>query len=566
MSQKQIKKLRREKENRLKKTVETEKILPIFQIIKNNWKFLVLVLIGTTLLYLNSLQGNFVSDDYATIPNNPLITNFVHGFKGWMGGLMNWFLAVNFGTKSPIPYHIFSLFLYLLVIVAVFIFLRLVANKRTSYIGTVLFAVLPIHVEAVAWIAGRPYLLNALFVLLSLISFIYFLKTEKKKYLWTFFVLVFLTFAAEKTRSTALPLLAILYWTSFDHKLKKKINLGKLLLVFGFLFFIIILVLWPQMMTRIQSVNSGINASSSIFYSPFFQYPTSITKYLQLMWMPVDLTLYHTMYNIPVWMNWLVLLIYLFSVVYFFFKNKKIFFALAFIFVAAAPSMAPVKISWLVAERYIFLGSVGFVMFLGIIFDQIWKKNKIITITLLVILTSAYGVRVVLRNRDWQTNHSLWVNTCQVSPNSHNAWNNIGDDYDKLKQYENAIKGFRQSTIVKTNYADAYHNMANILIKINRLDLARAAYEKGLSYNPNLFQSYLSLIQISLMEKNYDSAMKNILVLKKMQPNSVQVWFAEAVVYSQMGKKEEAKVILKQIVNQFPDHKQASDLLLQLDR
>jgi tetratricopeptide (TPR) repeat protein len=169
-----------------------------------------------------------------------------------------------------------------------------------------------------------------------------------------------------------------------------------------------------------------------------------------------------------------------------------------------------------------------------------------------------------MRNIDWQTNHKLWVNTCQVSPNSHNAWNNIGDDYDKLGQYENSIKGFTQSTVVKSNYADAFHNRANIFFKMGRYDLARDSYETGLSFNPGMFQSYMSLIQIDLTEKRADLALSDLSRLQKVKPNDLQVAYVTAAVYAQVGKIEESKSILQMILKNVPNFQQAKDLLKQL--
>ncbi|MDD4938347.1 MAG: tetratricopeptide repeat protein [Candidatus Shapirobacteria bacterium] len=576
MSQKKLKRLKKQQKIIEKEIYKEEVTLGFVEIVKQNWKFLLLLLIGVVFLYLNSLKGDFVSDDYATIPNNPEIKSFSNGLSGGMGGLINWFLAVTMGVKSPIHFHIFSLLIYLTILVVAFVFLYLLLDKRMAKVGIILFAVLPIHVETVSWIAGRPYLMNCLFVLLSLIVLILFLRTGNKKYFYRLLILIPLTFFAEKTRSAALPLLAVLFWISFENRFKKKIDLGKILMIFGFLFLIVVIFLWPQLLNRITTVNSGVNVSESIFYNPFFQYPTAIAKYLQLLWAPVDLTLYHTMFVIPTWLNWLVFLTYLTLVVYFFFKDKKIFFALAFIFLASAPSMAPVKISWLVAERYVFFGSVGFVMFLAILWQKINQKNKILSLIILIILVGFYSVRVFLRNMDWQTNHNLWVRTCQVSPNSHNAWNNIGDDYDKLaqlettdegklNQYLNAVKGFTQSTMIKPNYADAFHNRANIFFKMGRLDLARDSYLTALSFNPAMYQTYLSLIQIDLNERRYDLAMTDLESLKKVQPNSIQVWYVEAVIDAQMGKIDEAKNILKEILKQYPNYTDAANLLQNLN-
>jgi tetratricopeptide (TPR) repeat protein len=271
------------------------------------------------------------------------------------------------------------------------------------------------------------------------------------------------------------------------------------------------------------------------------------------------------MYVLPTWLNWLILINYLALLVYFYLKDKKYFFALVFIFVAIAPSIAPIKVSWLVAERYMFLGSLGFCWFLGLLVNDHWKKLKYLTPTLLLSLLVYYGARTYSRNIDWSTNHNLWVNTCQVSPNSHNAWNNIGDDYDKLKDYENAVKGFSQSVLVKPNYADAYHNRANIFFKTGRLDLARESYDTALRFSPTLFQTYLSLTQIDLNEGKFDLALNHASEAVKIQPNDSQANFVLGIVYAQIGKIEEAKKIMKQILTAYPDYKMARDALTQLE-
>ena len=575
MSQKKAKKLRKVQTENLVEKTNIEPVKGIRQILKENWKFLLCLSLGIFVLYFNSLHGDFVSDDYATIRDNPNIMSFRSQAGGLMVGLFTWFLAVVFGIGSPIPYHVFSLFLYLIICIFAFIFLRIVFDKKTAILSTILFTVLPVHVESVSWISGKPYLLTSLTVLLSLILFVLFLKTGIKKYFWFFIISLPIAFFAERVRSLSIILIIPIYLLSFKDEIKIKINIGRILLYCFVGILIVGVAIWPLINTRIGNVNSGYNGYGGIFYDPFFQYPTSMAKYLQLVFFPVDLTLYHTMYILPTLLNWLIFLCYLIATAYFYFKDKKIFFALTFIFMATAPSMAPVKVSWLVAERYIFLGSLGFCMFLVLFFQRFSKFWRTPLIFLFFLVVGFYSVKTYLRNIDWQTNHNLWVSTCQVSPNSHNAWNNIGDDYDKLaqiettdegkiKQYLNSIKGFTQSVTVKSNYADAYHNRANIFYKIGRYDLAKDSYETALSYGPNLYQSYYSLLQIDLTEKNFNSAINHLNKLNTVRPNDPQVYYAAAVVYANMGQTAQAVSILEQLVKINPSWTQAKDLLTQL--
>ena len=563
MSQKKLKKLKKMEFVGLEGEKVWELISGFRQIVKENWKFLLCLFLGVFLLYFNSLKGAFVSDDYASIPQNSLVTNFTFMFQEFVS-TSNWFLATVFGIVNPVPYHLLSLVLYIFICGLAFVFLTILFDKNIARWSVVIFAALPIHVETVSWISGKPYLFNSFFVLLSLIVLVLYLRTGTKKYFWTLLCLIPLTFIAEKIRFMSFLFLAILYFVSFKEKIKIKINWSKVILSCCFGILVLMVILWPSIIFRVNNVNGGYNGSGGIFYDPFFQYPTAMAKYLQLALFPVDLTLYHTMYIFPVWLNWLIFLSYLSGVTYYFFKDKKMFFALAFIFVATAPSMAPIKVSWLVAERYLLLGSLGLCLFLVLFFQKFGEKWKLPIYILFFTLVGVYSIRVYLRNIDWETNHNLWVSTCQVSPNSHNAWNNIGDDYDKLGQYENAIKGFTQSTVVKPNYADAYHNRANIFFKTGRLDLARDSYNTALVYSPGLYQTYLSLIQIDLTEKKYDLALEHSKKYVDMQPNDPQAWYVYGVVNSQAGLTDEALKIFSLILEKYPSYKPAKDAMIQL--
>ncbi len=561
MSQKKWKRLRK-KEVEVIKEVGRGEDLSLKRTLRENWMILGLILLLTVIIYFNSLWGGFVSDDYASISQNPQIGDLGVPLREFsLPTWSNYILAKVFGINSPIPYHVFCLGMFLLVLVCVYLVGLLLFGKMVAIFSTAIFGVMPIHVEAVSWISGKPYLFNALFVLISFIFFIMLLKTRKNKYLKLFLLSLPLTFVADKIRSFSLLLIVPLFLISFEKEAIKRLLNAKVILIGGLVIVLALIFLGPKVYERVVSVNSGYNASESIFYNPFFQYPTGLTKYFQLLWLPTDLTLYHTMYTLPVWLNWAVFLAYLGALAYFFMRNKSYFFALAFIVAGVLPSMMPVKVSWLVAERYIFLGSFGFALLIGLLLRDIWDKRSLVAVAILAVGLVLGSTRIYLRNIDWQTNHNLWVNTCQVSPNSHNAWNNIGDDYDKLADYENAIKGFTQSTLVKPNYADAFHNRANIFFKIGRLDLARDSYNTALYFSPNLYQTYISLTQIDLIEKRMDLAVNHAQEAAKLQPSNPQTGYVLGVVYAQAGRKDEAIGVLKSVVGAYPDYQPAREAL-----
>lgn len=563
MSQKKIKRRRIQEQKIVSNVIEVVKEnFSISKILKTNWIFMTVLSLGMLVLFFNGLKADFVSDDYATILNN----SDIHSLKYFSGNItpvvFSNFVIGNLFRVTPLPYHLFSVFFYILTLWTALIFLNLLTSKRISQLTLILFSVMPIHVEAVTWISGKPYLFMAFFIMFSTICFVKYLDTNKFIYVLLAILSFVLAIMADLPRPFSLflviPLCLVLinrkdYWQKF-----KKIwpyMLGLAILV--------VLIKFSYASSRVNLINSGYNQSDSIFYNPFFQYPTGIPKYLQLVFFPVDLTLYHTMYVFPSWLNWSIFLTLFVMIFYFLKKDKILFFSLTFFLVTLLPSMAPIKVSWLVAERYSYLPSLGLALFLAVLLDRIWSK-KFIPITIISVWCVFFSIRIFKRNIDWQTNHNLWVNTCQVSPNSHNAWNNIGDDYDKLKDYGNALKGFTQSVLVKPNYADAYHNRANILFKIGRYDLARESYDTAIKFSPALYQTYLSLTQIDLIEKKADLALAHATKAVEIQPNDPQAFFVLGAVKAQIGLLDEAEEIFKKILTVYPNYDLAKNGLLQL--
>jgi len=544
--------------------IDNREKFSIKKILNDNWKFLMILSLVIIGLFVNGMAGDFVSDDYATIATNPQVTD-LSSYKGNVTPvtMSNYLLASLFGTNK-IVFHLYSLFLYILFCWVALVFLNFVLNRNLSRLVLLIFAFLPIHVEAVTWISGKPYLVIGLVVLLSFIFLMKYLEEGKLRYLWIALLSFVLGILADPPRPFSVFFVLPLYlWFAgnkyYSDQVKKILPY---VLGAGMLIFLMVL---PTALDRINLVNGVNNNTGSVFYNPFEQYPTGISKYLQLIVFPVDLTLYHTMYVAPVWLNWIVFLSFWGLVFYFAIRDKRITFGLLFFLLTLLPSMAPVKVSWLVAERYAFLPSLGFSIFMAVLVDRLWQINKYVTGGILGIILVLFSIRIAMRNNVWTTNHKLWVNTVQVSPNSHNAWNNIGDDYDKLEQMDNAIKGFTQSTVVKPDYADAFHNRANIFYKIGRLDLARNSYETALSWNPNLIQTYMSLIQIDFMEGKFEEAISKSEILLKADPNNPQYLYISGVAYMQAGVPIEAKNRLEKALRIAPDFAAAREALMSIN-
>lgn len=473
--------------------------------------------------YANSFGNGFVSDDIAGFARNENVGKFSTVFASplhfSLPGFFQFF-AFHIGGMHPFTFRAISVLFHLGSVFLIYILLSLSMNKRIAVIAATLFAVLPIHIEAVAWISGSPYSISAFFFLFSFLFYL-FSESDKKYFRYSVIFFVLSIFASEK--AMALFLVFAAYEISFG---SLKYNWKKIMPFFSIGIFLAILYV-----SKIGSRVSGVEAMSyqqgggGGMYNPLVQIPVAIGSYLKLIFWPAKLTLYQTemaftqgQYIVFV----LILLAFLGAVVWSWRKNKNIFFWLMFFVITLLPTLTPFKISWIVAERYVYLGTLGIVVVIAILFDKFLKLNenaKMVGYFALVLIVASLSVRTVFRNQDWKSEDTLWIATAQVAPSGQNIHNNLGDVYARNGDMPKAVEEFQKAIEINPNYADAYHNLANTYQQMGQNDAAVANYEKALSINPQLWQSYQNLAAMYFNSGQYDLALENIKKALEISPS-----------------------------------------------
>ena len=130
--------------------------------------------------YLNALPADFTFDDVGVISENVAVQ--IHPaadlltYVYYPGGLYRPLTMLTYAANASIDarpwgYHLVNVVLHALVSIAVFFLARrLLDSAVAATVAALLFAVHPIHTEAVTGIVGRAELLAALGVLVSLLA------------------------------------------------------------------------------------------------------------------------------------------------------------------------------------------------------------------------------------------------------------------------------------------------------------------------------------------------------------------------------------------------------------
>ena len=151
-----------------------------------HWWMLALIAISAIAVYANSLRNGFAYDDCGVISNNPRVLE-LQWTEMWKTGywpewegtpdvlyrpLTIWSYAANqfFTPTSQWAFHLVNVLLHAITSVLVGILAsRFLSRRSAGLIAGLLFALHPIHTEAVANVVGRGEILAAMWSLLALL-------------------------------------------------------------------------------------------------------------------------------------------------------------------------------------------------------------------------------------------------------------------------------------------------------------------------------------------------------------------------------------------------------------
>jgi len=205
-----------------KKTIRTEKPKTKYLTLAAIIMFTAILLSGTRnneILY-GWDDGEYFGDE--SIQNLDVNAFFSNYYLGMYQPLAVLSLSLNHqsAANNPMPYHTTNLLIHLINTMLVFyLFHRMTKRLEVAAIVAFLFAIHPMHVEAVAWIATRSNALYAAFYLAALLSYVVYLEKRSSSYL-LLTLLFFVLSCFSKSMAVTLPVLLVL----FDYVYRRRFN------------------------------------------------------------------------------------------------------------------------------------------------------------------------------------------------------------------------------------------------------------------------------------------------------------------------------------------------------
>jgi tetratricopeptide (TPR) repeat protein len=340
-----------------------------------------------------------------------------------------------FGNGShPAGYHWVNFALHavnitLVYLLGLLLFQENKLKERLAFALAAVWAVHPILTESVTNIVGRADLLAAFGVLAGLLCHVQGGAASGWRKLAWLCGLALATMVGLLSKESAVVVLAamVIYDLAFPQTWRARAS-GYLALAVPFpVFFYVRDRVFATL--PFVPVSFGDNPLTGAgFWAARLTAVKVIGKYLWLLLWPSRLSCDYSYNQIPLftWVDWKALAALAACVALAgialacYRRGKPVFFFIAFFFAALAPtSNMVILIGTIMAERFLYLPSIGFAGCLVVAICAVCKRFPTVAPAALAIVCVAFAARTYTRNLDWFDNNSLWTSAVKVCPLSY---------------------------------------------------------------------------------------------------------------------------------------------------
>ena len=602
---------------------------------------LTLIILIVLVSYFNSTRNGFVYDDWDLVAGKryeevkPLLYPFIGALReGAYRPLRDISHAIDrlIWGMDPMGHHITNILIHIgssviVFYIAVSIFGEVLPEERLSerqgwgrqawaaFLTSIFFGVHPVQTESVTWISGRRDILCGFFFLLGLLVFIKFKCRSRggedigagKKYYIGGIIFCYLLSLSSKAMGVTLPLILILFDFIFGDHDRRRLRFRMKHLYIPLL----ILAICFSILT--MHVGSGQRRKTFHGESRYF---TTLAmgkvtvRYIKLLIFPVDLCLEYvdsvprTIKEPTVLVSLLTVAVILVTGILTLRRDRVVSLGILWFFITLLPvSNILVPVGNMMAERYLYIPSIGFCILLGGLISRVrlrymgeaWKSGVFIALPIIV----SYSCLTAVRNEDWKDNIALWDKTMVQCPASTRAIYNLGNAYSRADMFDDAIVYFKKVMAIDP-YSVKYHNcVGHVYAEQGLFEEAKREFKIALALDPLSGLAHFNLGTTYQREGNSKGAIYELKKAVVLNPEETTFHFnlgcayeadgrlrkaayhyGEAlvldsyniralnnlgVIYRRMGRFDEAKLTWQKVLEIDPDFRIAVDNLKGLE-
>lgn len=474
-----------------------------------------------------------------------------------------------FGLKAG-GHHLMSLLLHLAnTVLLFFVWKRMTGAVWRSGFVAALFALHPLHVESVAWIAERKDVLSTFFGLLAIWAYVCYAEfkgagarspSSKSKVgiCYAVALLFFSLSLMSKGMLVTFPFLLLLldYWplgrVPNSSTRDTKPGAGRFsVLIWEKVPFFALAVACSVITFFAQREDGAVRPLEE--FSVSFRLANAVVSYAQyirkVIW-PSDLAVFYPFPSAwPVaWVVGAGLLLFGISAAAIYFVGRKpyLFVGWCWFLGTLVPVIGLVQVGeQAMADRYSYVPLIG--LFVAAVwggFDLVERKGKNPRIALAVaggaVVVVACAVLTALQVRHWKNTETLFLHAIRVTKDNYLAMNHLSTDLILQDRIQEAEKYLVEAVRLRPRFHDAQLSLGNVLAMQGRLEEAKPHFLEALKILPDSEQAYYNLGNLLRSQGELERAMEAFSAVLEINPNNADAHSNAALLLVGLGKMEEA--------------------------
>jgi protein O-mannosyl-transferase len=557
-----------------------------------------LVLIGLTLVVFGQVR-NF---DFVNYDDRDYITQNRHVQAGWTRDGVLWAMKAKVhGHWHPLTWlshmtdaqffgldagfhHLTNLMLHLANTLLLFWVLRRMtgAQYRSAFVAA-LFALHPLHVEPVAWVAARKDVLSTIFWMLSIGAYIYYVK-RPGVLRYAAVLVLFVLGLMSKAMIVTLPLVLLLldYWplgrwqvqapsgvinTAAQQPLHKKnqIHLGIRLVSEKILFFFLL----------------GGSAFISVLFMRYERLPEfSLWKILpkteyvlqalvfyvhyiiKMLW-PFNLATPYPKAEImpPVWQA-VGAAVFLTVISAWVIDGRKrrpyLFVGWFWYLITLLPVIGLIKFGpHTLADRYTYIALIGLFIIIAWGFPELiagWRNRRLVLGVAAGIVVTGCVVISYIQTTTWQNSVTMLTHTVEVTKDNWLAHTNLGVALKDEGRFEEAEFHYKEALRINPKDFMAFTNLGFAKMHQGKYEEGTQQFYEALKRNPKDPQAHFALGVILKDQGNCEEASKHFIESLRLNPRNSKAHVNLGLCYGGSGNDAEAIRHFSEAVAIDPDN------------
>jgi tetratricopeptide (TPR) repeat protein len=487
-------------------------------------------------------------------------TGYWHALT-WFSYMLDWQL---FGLNAA-GYHITNLIFHIANTLLLFLVLKRMTNAiwQSAFVAA-LFALHPLHVESVAWIAERKDVLSTFFLLLAIWAYVRYVKNPKLKWYLISLVLFALGLMA-KPMLVTLPFVLLLldYWplnriSRINWQTIYRLILEKVPFIF---------------LAAVLSVVTFIAQQSSMAVASLNMIPIrfricnaliSYLEYIGKMFWPTQLAFF---YPYPVEnasilftvTSAVLLIAATIFVLRFAKKHRYLLTGWFWYIVTLLPVIGLVQVgSQAMADRYTYVSLIGLFIIIAWSMPELLDKlpyRKIVLVTSSFIVLSVFTVLSYFQLSYWKDNITLCRHALEVTKDNYMAHFVMTDMLFEQNRTEEALQHIYETVRINPDYVPAINSLGVALGRKGKIDEAIGYYKKAIEINPRFVETHLNLASALEAKGRFTEALEQYraaLALSAM-PDDPDILNRLGCALANSGELDEAVSFYNKALRKAPD-------------